>query len=112
MKKEKLRLIRKQKGYTQQQIADFIATDVSNYSRKESGIIKIFRDEWEKIARFLDVPLEDIYQEILLNEVVSGIVTNDEIIKYIEQLEQENSALKHKLDILNGKQIAIKKILE
>ena len=31
MQKEKLRVIRKKKGYTQQQIADIIATDVSNY---------------------------------------------------------------------------------
>ncbi|NIF04029.1 helix-turn-helix domain-containing protein [Chryseobacterium sp. Tr-659] len=63
MQKEKLRLIRKQKGYTQQQVADFIATDVSNYSRKESGDVRIIPDEWEKIARFLEVPIEEIYEE-------------------------------------------------
>ncbi|WP_426475970.1 helix-turn-helix transcriptional regulator [Chryseobacterium sp. CBSDS_008] len=63
MQKEKLRVIRKQKGYTQQQVADFIATDVSNYSRKESGDVRIVRDEWDKLARFLDVPIEDIYEE-------------------------------------------------
>lgn len=63
MVKEKLRDARKRKGYTQQQIADIIATDVSNYSRKESGDVKIIKDEWEKIARFLDVPVEEIYQE-------------------------------------------------
>lgn len=73
MQKEKLRLIRKQKGYTQQQIADFIATDVSNYSRKESGDVKIIQDEWNKIARFLDVPLEEIYEE----EEAKVIVNND-----------------------------------
>ncbi|MCS4303393.1 transcriptional regulator [Chryseobacterium pennae] len=73
MQKEKLRLIRKQKGYTQQQIADFIATDVSNYSRKESGDVKIIPDEWNKIARFLDVPLEDIYEE----ETAAIVVNND-----------------------------------
>ncbi|ASE62707.1 XRE family transcriptional regulator [Chryseobacterium indologenes] len=73
MQKEKLRLIRKQKGYTQQQVADFIATDVSNYSRKESGDVKIIPDEWNKIARFLDVPLEDIYEE----EIAAVVVNND-----------------------------------
>ncbi len=73
MQKEKLRLIRKQKGYTQQQVADFIATDVSNYSRKESGDVKIIPDEWEKIARFLDVPVEEIYEE----EEAKVIVNND-----------------------------------
>jgi transcriptional regulator with XRE-family HTH domain len=73
MQKEKLRLIRKQKGYTQQQVADFIATDVSNYSRKENGDVRIIPDEWEKIARFLDVPVEDIYEE----EEAKLVVNND-----------------------------------
>ncbi|WP_080779634.1 helix-turn-helix domain-containing protein [Chryseobacterium phocaeense] len=63
MQKEKLRSVRKRKGITQQQIADIIATDVSNYSRKESGDVKIFKDEWDKIAGFLEVPLEEIYEE-------------------------------------------------
>ncbi len=60
MQKIKLREVRKRKGYTQQQIADIIPTDVSNYSRKESGDVRIVSEEWNKIARFLDVPLEDI----------------------------------------------------
>ncbi|KFF24849.1 helix-turn-helix transcriptional regulator [Chryseobacterium vrystaatense] len=63
MQKEKLREVRKRKGITQQQIADIIATDVSNYSRKESGDVGIRKDEWEKIARFLEVPVEEIYEE-------------------------------------------------
>lgn len=63
MTMEKLKTIRKQKGYTQQQIADILATDVSNYSRKESGDVRIFDDEWEKLAKALDVPLEDIKEE-------------------------------------------------
>lgn len=63
MQKEKLRSVRKRKGFTQQQVADFIATDVSNYSRKESGDVAIRKDEWEKIARFLEVPVEEIFEE-------------------------------------------------
>lgn len=63
MQKEKLRSLRKRKGITQQQIADIIATDVSNYSRKETGDVAIRQEEWEKIARFLDVPLEEIYED-------------------------------------------------
>lgn len=50
MQKEKLRNVRKRKGITQQQVADIIATDVSNYSRKESGDVAIRKEEWEKIA--------------------------------------------------------------
>lgn len=73
MQKEKLRLIRKQKGYTQQQVADYIATDVSNYSRKESGDVRIIQDEWDKLARFFEVPVEDIYED----EMAAVVVNND-----------------------------------
>ena len=73
MQKEKLRSVRKRKGYTQQQIADVLATDVSNYCRKESGDVKIIHEEWSKIADFLDVPLEEIYQE----EEATTIINNN-----------------------------------
>ena len=127
MQKEKLRVIRKQKGYTQQQVADFIATDVSNYSRKESGDVKIIRDEWDKIARFLDVPVEDIYEEEESTVVVNndhpifndrsssaGVITNqnnydnipgaviENLQGYIALLKEENTRLKEELKNSQG----------
>ncbi|CAM2885909.1 transcriptional regulator [Chryseobacterium flavum] len=123
MQKEKLRNTRKLKGYTQQQIADIIATDVSNYSRKESGEVKIIRDEWDKIARFLKVPLEEIYEEeesaVVVNydhpvfndkSISAGAITNQNnydnipgpIIQnlqdYIAFLQEENERLKTELN--------------
>ncbi|MDH6254291.1 transcriptional regulator with XRE-family HTH domain [Chryseobacterium sp. H1D6B] len=71
MQKEKLRSVRKRKGITQQQIADIIATDVSNYSRKESGDVGIRKEEWEKIALFLEVPLEEIYEDEEAKQIFS-----------------------------------------
>ena len=122
MQKEKLRVIRKQKGYTQQQVADFIATDVSNYSRKESGDVRIVKDEWDKIARFLDVPIEEIYEEeeaaIVINydhpvfndkSTSAGAITNqnnydnipgaviENLQGYITLLKEENERLKEEL---------------
>lgn len=118
MQKEKLRLIRKQKGYTQQQVADFIATDVSNYSRKESGDVRIVRDEWDKLARFLDVPIEDIYEEDeatlvvnndhpVFNDQSAGAINNqynnipgaiiENLQGYIALLKEENERLKKEL---------------
>ncbi|WP_306461416.1 helix-turn-helix transcriptional regulator [Chryseobacterium phosphatilyticum] len=73
---EKLRTLRKQKGYTQQQIADIIATDVSNYNRKENGEVKIFDDEWEKLAKVLDVSVEDIKEDRPAT-VVQNLTFND-----------------------------------
>ncbi|WP_431609134.1 helix-turn-helix domain-containing protein [Chryseobacterium sp. 'Rf worker isolate 10'] len=74
---EKLRTIRKQKGYTQQQIADILATDVSNYSRKESGDVRIFDDEWEKLARALNVSVEDIKEERVSQAQTQNAILND-----------------------------------
>ncbi|BAP33315.1 regulatory protein [Chryseobacterium sp. StRB126] len=122
MQKEKLRVIRKQKGYTQQQVADYIATDVSNYSRKESGDVRIVKDEWDKLARFLEVPVEDIYEEeeaaIVVNydhpvfndkSISAGAITNqnnydnipgaviENLQGYITLLKEENERLKEEL---------------
>ncbi|MCE4063653.1 helix-turn-helix domain-containing protein [Chryseobacterium gleum] len=76
MTMEKLRTLRKQKGYTQQQIADLLATDVSNYSRKENGDVKIFDDEWEKLAKALEVSVEDIREEKAAT-VIQNLTFND-----------------------------------
>lgn len=57
---EKLRVIRKQKGISQEKIAKVLCTDVSNYSRKERGEIRIQKEEWQKIAKMLGVSVEDI----------------------------------------------------
>jgi transcriptional regulator with XRE-family HTH domain len=125
MQKEKLRLIRKKKGYTQQQIADIIATDVSNYSRKESGDVKIVRAEWEKIANFLEVTMEDIYEDddaqIVVNNdhpvfndsSASGIYQYnnssiplsivENLQEYISLLKEENRKLNEEIKGLKGK---------
>jgi transcriptional regulator with XRE-family HTH domain len=52
MLKDKLRTIRKQKNYTQQQVADALATDVSNYSRKESGDGRFLRKNGTNFPNF------------------------------------------------------------
>jgi transcriptional regulator with XRE-family HTH domain len=129
MQKEKLRVIRKQKGYTQQQVADFIATDVSNYSRKESGDVRIVKDEWDKLARFLDVPIEDIYEEEEATVVINnnhpvfndrsssaGVINSlnnydyipgdiiENLQNYIALLKEENERLKEELkDLPSGR---------
>ncbi|WP_172277540.1 helix-turn-helix transcriptional regulator [Chryseobacterium sp. Chry.R1] len=69
---EKLRNLRKQRGFSQEKLAGIIATDPSNYSRKERGEIRIYDDEWEKLAAALDVPVEEIKEER-----PTGIVHND-----------------------------------
>ncbi|UKB81899.1 helix-turn-helix domain-containing protein [Chryseobacterium sp. MEBOG06] len=77
MQKEKLRTVRKRKGYTQQQMADVIPTDVSNYSRKESGVVSVTQAEWTKLASFLEVPVEEIYEEDEAKVIIENPVFND-----------------------------------
>ncbi|WP_223601669.1 helix-turn-helix domain-containing protein [Chryseobacterium sp. GVT01B] len=125
MQKEKLRNVRKRKGFTQQQVADYIATDVSNYSRKESGDVKIFNDEWEKIARYLEVPVEEIYEEEdpkpifnfdnitgssgFGNNVNGNLYCNvpefllENQRDYIEHLKKENQRLQEEIKALQNK---------
>lgn len=77
MQKEKLRTVRKRKGYTQQQMAEVIPTDVSNYSRKESGSVSITQTEWQKLAKFLEVPVEEIYEEEEARIIIENPVFTD-----------------------------------
>lgn len=51
----KLKTLRKEKGFSQQSIASIMGTTPSNYSRKERGEVKIYEDEWRKLAKILDV---------------------------------------------------------
>lgn len=63
MIKKKLQEVRIRKGYSQDEIADLLGMTQPNYSRKENGITRITRQEWEFIARKLDVNIEDIFEQ-------------------------------------------------
>ena len=111
MEKVKLAKARISKGFTQQQMAEFMCMDVSNYNRKEKGHTKIRHDEWEKLSEILEAPLENIYESedshcFVFRDSATGnylgtnhIYTIPEYFlemqrKYIEKLEQEISDLK------------------
>lgn len=57
MIKQKHIKARKEKGATQKQLADVLCMGVSNYSRKEKGVLGIRDEEWVKISDYLDIPL-------------------------------------------------------
>lgn len=62
MQKTKLITTRKQKGFSQQQLADYLCMNVSSYNRREKGISHIKPDEWMKLADILEVTLDEIYE--------------------------------------------------
>lgn len=122
---EKLKNLRKQRGYTQEYMSKIIATDVSNYSRKESGSIKIYDEEWEKLAKALDVPIEEIKEERMagivqnndnttFNDTSTGIHYNnnyynvpdqviDNLQDYIKMLKEQVESLKQEVDQLKSR---------
>jgi len=123
---EKLRNLRKQKGYTQDYMSKIIATDVSNYSRKESGDVRIFDDEWEKLAKALDVAVEDIKEEKVTQTQHQNTTFNDSsslndnssinynqycnIPEYILENQQEYiNLLKEQIKILKAENAKLKK---
>jgi transcriptional regulator with XRE-family HTH domain len=116
---EKLKLIeaRKNKGYSQEYVAEKLCLDQSNYNRREKGHVKISIDEWKKLAELLGVQIEDIFepeenQVLIYNEHSSNNFQGnnnstiyasvpefmlDALQKLIKNLEEENKALKELL---------------
>ena len=109
MEKLKLKQTRVRKGFTQQQVADALPTDISNYSRKENGYVAITKAEWKRLATFLQVPEEEIYQEnesmltntffdnssIVNQNVGIPAVILEQLLDYISLLKEENSRLRN-----------------
>jgi transcriptional regulator with XRE-family HTH domain len=102
---------RVKKGFTQQQMADLLIMDVSNYNRKEKGSIKIRHDEWEKLSKALNVKIEEIYESdesqyvVFKDNSVGNYMGTNNIYsipeyfldmqrKYVDKLEREIEELK------------------
>lgn len=105
-----LYLARKIKGFSQKEFAQKIAMDQTTYSRKENGKNLITEDEWQRMARTLNLEVEDIKPEkpiVIKNEnctfndqsvgvkyVALPEDVLDTIMKYTKRLECELEQLK------------------
>jgi len=116
MEKSKLIEARKKSGLTQQQVADKLFMNASNYARREKGQAKVSSKEWEKLAQILETSIDDIYESeesifIICKDNSTGIVNNgtnniytvpefllENQKNYIKKLEEEIEFLKSKLD--------------
>ena len=115
MIKQKLINRRTEKDFSQEEIADLMSITQSQYSRRENGIIKITKKEWDKLAKLLETNLEDIYEPedgiyIVNNENANGNYSGSQnhfhqipdyvletMRKYILKLEEENISLRQKM---------------
>ena len=115
MEKIKLLEARKSKGFSQNQIAEKLFMDVSNYNRREKGQVKMNITEWERVAKVLDVPIDEIYepeesQMFICKDNASANYQGTNNIysvpqslletqqKYIRKLEEEIAGLKALLE--------------
>lgn len=101
MRKVKLKNIRISKGVSQDQMAEVICKDKSAYCRREKGEVRISMDEWEKMSKFLNVPLEDIFEseeESITDEnYLIPMAFVEHLHDYIRMLKQEITQLKEQL---------------
>lgn len=76
---ERIRVLRKTKDITQQQMADSLGMTVSSYNMKENGKRPIDTDELERIAGVLGVQTVIFFQEkfhVKWNGEISGEEVN------------------------------------
>lgn len=120
----KLRKVREEKGYSQEEIADFLNISQPQYYRKESGISKFSEEEWNKMADFYGVSIHDIRDE--MNSIITiSSIQNDKGNNYssyvmyfsdqlVAELKDHIETLKIQIDmykkLLNEKEIEIDKL--
>lgn len=115
MIKKKLHDARVSRNLTQEEFAFKLGLETSNYNRRENGLTKISKREWDKMAKELNVNLEEIYEPedgvyIIQGDYAHGNFGNggtfnnnsefvfDTMKKYIQKLEEENQQLKEQLN--------------
>ncbi len=116
MVKQKL-IDERTKRFTQAEFAFRLGMDTSNYGRRENGLTKISKKEWDKMAKELNVKFEEIYDPEDGVYVINGdyahgnfgnnhtFNNNSEFVfetmkKYITKLEEENVLLKKEIACL------------
>ncbi|WP_407482978.1 helix-turn-helix transcriptional regulator [Elizabethkingia meningoseptica] len=110
MMKNKLIQIRKDKQFSQQDIAEYLKISQTQYQRKEKGFVEVKEEEWQRLARLFEVGIEVIWEENNLFESQDNIYDYynipgfllDNQQEYIEMLKEEISQLKQKLSEYEG----------
>ena len=120
MTKDKLKKTRTEKGFSQQDVAKYLNINQTGYSRKENGTIPVTDDEWERLAKLLNVEVDDIKEDDSqksINQNFEGITDSNYIGSnnvyynvpefilnslndYIDILKKENQQLKEEIDQL------------
>ncbi|SHL63002.1 helix-turn-helix transcriptional regulator [Chryseobacterium polytrichastri] len=122
MVKTKLIRARKDKKFSQQDIAEHLNISQTHYLRKEKGEVEIRDEEWERIAKLLDVEVDEIKEKDKENSIsqnfenITGSYVGSNNVycnvpefllenqqEYIDLLKQEIQQLKDKIVQLERK---------
>ena len=108
---KKLRDIRKQKGWSQEQVADSLYLSQSAYARIESGESCSWANNIEQICKVFEITPEELIKDeqgIVINHNQQGgggyiQIVNQLSEKLIEQYEERIRELKETISLLKGK---------
>ena len=98
----KLKYLRKQKGWSQEQASDYLKISQSSYARMESGESHSWARHLDKISEVFDISPEELVknENVILNSDQHGGTSNNALIinqlseKLIEQYEERIKELK------------------
>lgn len=117
MMKNKLIQLRKSQKFSQQDIAEYLKISQAHYQRKETGKIYIKEEEWSKLAKLLNVGIEDIREKngVLQNvnevdkrnnnylNIPEFLLDNEK--EYVATLKNEINVLKQRLAMYEGESL-------
>lgn len=91
---KRLEALRKQKGFSQKEMADKLHKSPSSYNRMEKGEIKIALEELPNIAALLDCTVDDLLQDMVTiniqqhneNAIIEQINHASEVIQLFDKL--------------------------
>lgn len=107
----KLKKLRKQKGWSQEQVSDYLSISQSAYARMENGESHSWASHLDKICQVFEIDIEELFKEdkiIINNNQQGGSSTNAYVVnnlseKLIEQYEERIKELKEIIAELKNK---------
>ena len=102
---DNLRIIRKKKNVSQQEIADFLGIDRKTYVSWESGSVDIKSSFIPKLAEFLNIEIDDLFREKSTDIVINQQNTDnkDRSINGIVLLLTDKEAVDQLVEVIKEK---------
>ncbi|MDD2338532.1 MAG: helix-turn-helix transcriptional regulator [Geobacteraceae bacterium] len=91
---ERIRELRKVRGFTQEQLAEYIEVEQKHVSRLELGKSFPTIERLEKIADALNVPIRDFFDYIHLADIGTRTKSIEELLKC---LDEDNQKIAYKI---------------